>query len=222
MRAELTVSLAARAWELVDEAISATDEAAIVLAGGSTPVPLYNTLRELPLPWSRLTIAPSDERWVGIDHEASNEGMLRREFFASSATDANVVSLARHEDDIERDAARVERALARRTAPWDFVLLGMGTDGHTASLFPGAPELPTALSAERRCVPVTPQTADHRRLTLSAAELLNSRRIILLLTGQEKWDVYREACADDDISAMPVRAILHQQQTPVDVYWSAN
>ncbi len=217
---DLTVAVAARLWESIDEAVSSDGQASLVLAGGSTPVPIYNTLRELPLNWDTLRLCLSDERWVAVDDPDSNEGMLRRELLGPEAYE-RVISLARTSDDIEADAARVERDLAVMQRAWDTVILGMGTDGHTASLFPAAPGLEQALSSHRRCVPVRPAGTAHPRLTLTLPELLNSRRILLLLSGERKWQVYREALAGEDVSAMPVRAILHQSKTPVDVYWSA-
>lgn len=219
---DLTVTVAARLWELIDEAVSADGQASLVLAGGSTPVPIYNTLRELPLPWDTLRLCLSDERWVDVSDAASNEGMLRRELFSDPSQHGRLISLARRSDDIEADAAAVERELASSERPWDTVILGMGADGHTASLFPAAPGLEQALTSHRRCVPVVPQAAAHARLTLTLPELLNSRRILLLLSGAQKWQVYQEAIAGEDVAAMPVRAVLHQTKTPVDVYWSAS
>ncbi|MDH3587993.1 MAG: 6-phosphogluconolactonase [Gammaproteobacteria bacterium] len=217
---ELTIALAARIWDLMEEAIERLGLARIVLSGGSTPVQLYNVLRELPLDWSSLRFCLSDERWVDTGHEASNEAMLRRELFG--AREVSLISMARTADTPEKDAQRVEQDLTAVDGPWDLVLLGMGTDGHTASLFPEAKGLAQALDGERRCVAVEPADAAQRRLTLTRREILNSRRIVLLLSGDAKWRVYREALKGSDVSAMPVRAILQQKQVPVDVYWSAN
>ena len=216
---ELLIGLTARIWDLLEEAVEHETRPAVVLSGGSTPVGLYNVLRELPLPWPTMDLCLSDERWVPIDDEASNEGMLERELIRDPGP-AKLISMARRADTAEADAARVEAELRGRSEPWDLVLLGMGNDGHTASLFPGAKGLAEALAGERRCVAVEPVDSPNVRLTLTLQELLNSRRIILLLRGAEKWRVYREALEGDNINAMPVRAVLHQRQVPVDVYWS--
>ncbi|MDH3647558.1 MAG: 6-phosphogluconolactonase [Gammaproteobacteria bacterium] len=216
---DLTVALAARIWDLLAEAIEQYDEAGMVLAGGSTPVGLYNVLHELPLPWTSLKLCLSDERWVDVNDPASNEGMLMRELTPGMAAET-LISMAQTTATPEEDADRVDRALRALSRPWDLVLLGMGNDGHTASLFPQADGLAEALNSEKRCVPVDPGNGGHTRLTLSKRELLNSSRIILLIRGQEKWQVYCEALSGTDVSSMPVRAILHQQQVPVDVYWS--
>lgn len=216
---ELLVGLAARMWDVLAEAVEQDNKAAMVLSGGSTPVSLYNILRELPLPWANLDICLSDERWVPVEDPISNEGMLDRELIRDPGP-ATFISMARQCETPEADAQRVENDMQQLSRPWDLVLLGMGNDGHTASFFPGADGLAAALSGKRRCVAVTPGGKSEPRLTLSLCELLNSKRIILLLNGAEKWRVYREALRGDDIEAMPVRAVLHQRQVPVDVYWS--
>ena len=218
---ELTVALAARIWDLIEEATERQDPAGLVLSGGSTPVALYNVLRELPLPWHKMRVCLSDERWVGIDHEASNEAMLGRELLDADAGDV-LISMARAGATPEEDADRVERELESISQPWDIVLLGMGNDGHTASLFPGASGLDAGLRSDRRCVAVEPVNAPEKRLSMTLRELTNSRRIILLLRGEQKWRVYREALAGTDVETMPVRAILQQNSVPVDVYWSAD
>lgn len=218
---ELTIALAARLWDLVESAVEKQGRASIVLSGGSTPVPLYNILRELPLPWEALQLCLSDERWVTVDNDASNEGMLQRELLPGDPPVA-MVSMARTVDTVAAEADRIDRELGELGARWDVAILGMGSDGHTASLFPHADGLTQALTSERNCVAVTPAEVEQARLTLTLRQLLNARRIILLLRGSEKWRVYEEALAGDDQESMPVRAILHQQEVPVDVYWAAD
>ncbi len=215
--ADLTIALAALIWDTVEECVALRDRAQIVLSGGSTPAGLYNVLRELPLPWEKLAFCPSDERWVPVSDNASNEGMFLRELLGPDSP-SRLLSMARTGDEPEADAERASAAIASLDNPFDLVLLGMGTDGHTASLFPGAPGLAEALEADAGCVVVRPESAV--RLTLSRRALLNSRQIVLLLRGADKWKVYQEALAGDDVSAMPVRAILHQDQVPVNVYCS--
>lgn len=112
-------------------------------------------------------------------------------------------------------------SLAHFPRPFDVVILGMGTDGHTCSWFPCSSELENALSTKEMCVAVNPTTAPHARITLSKDAILNSRQIYLHLVGEAKLTVYRDALASDDVTQMPIRAVLAQRKTPVDVFYSA-
>ncbi len=111
--------------------------------------------------------------------------------------------------------------------PWTLCLLGMGSDGHTASLFPYAQGLEEALSAEAApaCVSIMAKPSEvtgdiTERMSLSLAGILKAERIALIITGEEKRQVYQQALAGDDVAEMPVRAVLKQQNVPVDVYWA--
>jgi 6-phosphogluconolactonase len=102
------------------------------------------------------------------------------------------------------------------------VLLGMGDDGHTASLFPGSMALAKALdrSVAPGCVAINALTAPHARLSLNLAALLDARRIILHIEGESKWQVYHRAKAPVPVAELPVRSVLHQKEVPTDVYWA--
>ncbi|HDO31485.1 MAG TPA: 6-phosphogluconolactonase, partial [Desulfobacteraceae bacterium] len=119
-----------------------------------------------------------------------------------------------------------EKECAQRLAglprPFDVVILGMGGDGHTASFIPGARRLPEALDMKsgRDCLAISPPEAPHERMTLTLPVLLDSRQIILHITGPAKKKVLEQALADGPATAMPIRTILRQQQTPLSVYWA--
>lgn len=217
---EMHAVVAARLWELIDAAVEARGRAVVALAGGSTPVPVYNLLREMPLPWDQITLCPTDERWVPVDDEASNEGMFRRELLGADTAGVEVVSMARHADSAAADAANADRVLERLDRPFDIVLLGMGSDGHTASWFPGARGLEEAMTSGQRCVAIEPPATPHPRVTLTRAAVLDAANLLLVIGGDDKWEVYRRALREP--GELPVGAILHQERAPLDVYWSAD
>lgn len=212
--------------EAVREACRARGRAGLVLSGGSTPVPVYERLAAMTLPWQEVTLTLADERRVPPDHAASNEGLIRRTLHRGPAAAARFIGL----ETPGADAAQAERAARERLAvfPWpaDIVLLGMGEDGHTASLFPGAAALARALAppaGERAIVLVPdplPPDAPFPRLTLTLPALLDARRILLLLAGEKKRAVLAQALEDDDMTKMPVRTILRQSHVPVEIHWA--
>jgi 6-phosphogluconolactonase len=122
----------------------------------------------------------------------------------------------------EAGADWVTRALTRVPHPFDVVVLGMGQDGHTASLFPGSMALARGLdpAAPPACIAVNALVAPHARVSLNLAALLDSRRIVLHIEGDAKWAVYQRARTPGAPAELPIRAILQQKEVPVDVYWS--
>ncbi len=112
--------------------------------------------------------------------------------------------------------------LKQMPVPFDVLILGMGGDGHTASLFPGAASLSAALdrTSGRICMAIVPRVVSHDRMTLTLPAILNSRQIFVHITGEEKRRVYEKALAEGPLEAMPIRAILGQEAVPVTVYWA--
>jgi 6-phosphogluconolactonase len=112
--------------------------------------------------------------------------------------------------------------LTRVVRPYDVLILGMGDDGHTASLFPGSMGLARALDLTQPpgCVAMNALTAPHSRVSLNLAALLEARWVALHIQGESKWQMYERARKPGAATELPIRAILHQKQVPVDVYWS--
>ena len=204
------------------EAIEARGAASLVVSGGRTPKRLYEQLRSEKLDWSKAWITLADERWVDTASEASNERMVRETLLSGPAAEAHFIGLKNPAPTPEAGAEWATRALTRAPRPFDVVVLGMGEDGHTASLFTGSLALSRALdaSAAPACVAVNALAAPHARMSLNLAALLDARRIILHFEGQAKWQVYQRARTPGAAAELPVRAILHQKETPVDVFWS--
>jgi len=214
----LSTAVAAR----LEQAIAERGRASFVASGGSTPGPLYDRLRESDLDWSKLWVTLSDERWVPQDHADSNAGMLSQRLLTGAANTAELVSLYTGAPTAAEGAAAAEARLAEIPRPFDVMLLGMGEDGHTASLFPGTDGLEEALApdgkASVRAFTLPATGAQRMSMTLSA--LCDSREILLLIAGAAKRRVLDAALAEGPVTAMPVRAVLRQDRTPVAVYWA--
>jgi len=187
----------------LEVAIAARGHATLVVSGGSTPVTLFRLLRRRALGWDRVTVLASDEREVPPDHPDRNEAMIRRELLHEAAGAAKLVSLY------------PPGAIPAR---FDRVVLGMGADGHTASLFPGSPDLAAALASKEALARVYVPRLEAWRVSLTPAALLTAGRISLLFFGTDKRAVFEAALASDDVAEYPVRAMLAQDAVPVDVY----
>ncbi|MDR0807474.1 MAG: 6-phosphogluconolactonase [Enterobacteriaceae bacterium] len=220
---DLNRRLAQRIIAELQQGINSKGKASLVVSGGKTPLALFKLLSQQSLSWEKVTITLADERWVDCHDDASNEKLVRENLLQDHAAVANFVSLKNASATPFEGAQGIEKSLKTIAKPFDVVILGMGDDGHTASLFPKAENLLPALDMKSKhlCMGMTPLTAPLDRLTLTLPALLNSRQIFLHLVGENKRAVFHQAQAGDDLNEMPVRAIIHQTQTPVDVFWSA-
>src|SRR3984957_4127059 len=203
-------------------AIAARGLASLVVSGGKSPIKLFELLRVETLDWSRVCIALADERWVDPTDPESNEKLVRDYLLKESAAAARFIGLKNAAPTPDLGAVSAWETFARVPRPFDAVVLGMGDDGHTASLFPGAPNLPSALNpgAAAGCVGMWSPIAPHPRLSLNLTALLDARRVVVLINGEAKWSTYTVACAAGAVQDMPIRAVLRQSRTPVDVMWS--
>ena len=221
-RQALAAALAGEIKVDLEEAIPARGAGSLVVSGGRTPLELFTRLRDEKLDWTRVWVTLADERWVETTAEASNERLVRETLLVGAAAAAHFVGLKNPAPTPEAGADWASRALTRVPHPFDVVVLGMGEDGHTASLFPGSLALARGLDpgAPPACIAVNALIAPHARVSLNLAALLDARRIVLHIEGDKKWEVYQRARAPGTAAEMPVRAVLQQKEVPVDVYWS--
>ena len=205
-------------------AASAARGASMVVPGGTTPGDLYDVLADRSLDWKDVSITLSDERWIETSSDRSNEKLARSRLLVDRAAKAELVPLKTAHAHARDAEAEVNAAIAGMPRPFDVVLLGMGTDGHTASLIPGSSGLARALDASDpalvRAIDPPDVTAMGERMTLTLRALLDARAIFLLIRGETKLDAYKHALSGHDILEAPVRAVLHQSKTPVSVFWS--
>ncbi|WP_262492531.1 6-phosphogluconolactonase [Marinobacter sp. AL4B] len=212
--------LAERVAEYLRLRLAEAPEATLVVSGGSTPLPFFRALRDKPLEWARIKIALADERWVLESDPASNAALVKRELLKDAAAEARFVLFNVSDKDAADAVSELEADATGLTFPVDVLVLGMGTDGHTASLFPDAPELACAMepSGEQRVMVMTPPSQAHQRVTLTLPVLAQARFKVLHLKGHDKIaTLARAAEAPDDWSAMPIRAFL---QAGLNIYWS--
>lgn len=206
----------------LEEAIAARGAASLVVSGGRTPKRLFEQLRTESLDWAKVWVTLADERWVDVSSEASNERLVRETLLTDKAANAHFVGMKNPAPTPEAGADWATRALTRVPRPFDLVVLGMGEDGHTASLFPGSLALSRGLdtTATPGCIAVNALTAPHARISLNLPALLDARRIVLHIEGEPKWQVYQRARSGGPTAELPIRAILVQKEVPVDVFWS--
>ena len=202
------------------ESLRRMDRASLVVSGGTTPGDCFGFLSEKSLDWSRVDIVPSDERWVPADHPDSNQGMIQSELMQLEATSAQFVPLYREGLEASQAPAAIERDLNVLTRPFSCCLLGMGDDGHFASLFPDLAGLRQALDpgSDESCVLVETSGSEHLRISLTLSALLDSEFVLLLFFGRSKLDVFNSASAST--GDYPVEALLAQQKTPVRALWA--
>lgn len=205
-------------------AIRARGTARLALAGGGTPLPAYRRLAAMPLDWSRVTAVPGDERCVPHDHPACNFRQLGAVLDGAPAL--QLLPLTPSDGDPDAAQAHANAVLSRCSSPFDATVLGMGLDAHTASLFPGASGLAAALDpyapmdAVRIDPDPLPPEAPYPRITLTAARLLRTRAVHLVVAGHAKRELLQRALRADDRSRYPVAALLHAADAPVHVHWS--
>jgi 6-phosphogluconolactonase len=165
----LSRELASQISAALTTAIEARGTASLVVSGGKSPVKLFEILRGQPLDWSRVCLALADERWVSPDNAASNERLVRDVLLQERAAAARFLGLKNGAPTPDLGAVSAWETFARVPRPFDAVILGMGDDGHTASLFPGSPNLHSALnqSAAAGCVGMWSPVAPQPRLSLN-------------------------------------------------------
>ena len=213
----LAESLALAVARQLGDAIEARGTATLVVSGGRSPVAFFQHLAKQKLDWANVVVSLADERWVPVEHADSNAGLLKRYLLQGPAAKAQFLSLYSASANLEQAAEQADRLLAE-LPKIDVLVLGMGDDGHTASLFPNSPHLAEALQVDgtRRCWPMLAPTVPHQRLTMSRALLASAQVTVLSISGQSKLATLSDALAGDDVTAMPIRAFL---QPTLEIYW---
>lgn len=216
----LNQALCEKICEQLSQAVQSEGKASLLVSGGRTPIPLFQLLSQQEIEWGNVTISLVDDRWVSEDSEASNAAMVKQHLLVNAASKAKFIPLVTDVNALEEGLAQAEKNAEQIPFPFDVVLLGMGEDGHTASLFPCCKEVKEGLNLSNTHIYIAtkPTNAPHQRISLTLAALLKSKKVFLHLTGDAKKKVYEDAMAGSDIYQMPIRAVL--QNKDVEVIWA--
>ena len=218
---EMAAAVAGDIGFIVESAIDARGSALLALPGGSTPLPIFAKLGEAKLPWKNVTIIPTDDRLVPLDSPLSNIRAIAQTFLRVGA---RVFPIATEIPDYRLAGNSADARLQDLKFPPDLVWLGMGDDGHTASIFAG-PDFQDALDAPkaRRAIGVMPDPlpadAPVARVTLTRAAILSARTILITVTGDKKRELLEGAIADGHSSKLPIGRVLAEAEQPIDIHW---
>ena len=205
--------------EILKEAIQKRGRASMAVSGGSTPKPLFEELSLLNLDWSKVDLTLVDDRWVNSENKDSNELLLKTYLIKNKAKKVNFVPLKNDAQSAKEGVLLSEEALKSFTMPFDIIILGMGADGHTASLFPCSDELKEGmdLKTKNSLIATTPKTAPYERISLTAKSIMEAKKIFLHLNGSSKLLTLEEAMNLSDSNKMPIYAFL---ENGLDIFWS--
>ncbi len=209
----LVIELADKIAQLLKDGVEKNGRASLAVSGGSTPVPLFQRLSKAEIPWQDIHLTLVDERWVDSSDPDSNELLVRTHLLKNRAAAARFTGMKNGATTALEGEAECCKALEKIPRPFDVLILGLGLDGHTASLFPGTKKLgqATDLSSTQACIAITPTTAPHERMTLRLPAILDSKQIILHITGEKKREVLDRAMIPGPSEELPIRYILFRQ-----------
>lgn len=219
-RGQLAAALAGQVAEVLRNALADRGTALLAVSGGNTPALFFRELSLQELDWDSVTVTLVDERFVPEDSSRSNARLVRENLLQGKAAVASFAGLFSDAGTVEDTAESAGKRLSHLALPLDAVILGMGTDGHTASFFPDAGNLESLLdpSAKAIVAPVHAASGGEPRLTLTLAHIVEAGFIALHIEGAEKHRVLEAALGGE--AQLPVGAVLDRAPLPVQVFWA--
>jgi 6-phosphogluconolactonase len=214
----LALSMAEKIAQQLVQALAIRPRASLAVSGGRTPLAMLHQLSLQDLAWHRVDITLADERWVDEEDPSSNAALVRASLVQNRAKGATFYPLFNSEVSAHLGRNTCQDKLEKMHWPLDVLILGMGNDGHTASLFPHCPALQDALSApvSQLCISTLAPTAPNQRMSLTAPTLLTATHKHLHIEGEEKYSVLQQAMTLEDSLKMPIFAVL---TTPLTIHW---
>ena len=217
---ELIATLSQNIARDLQQAINKGGRASLIVSGGSTPKPLFERLSQIEIAWEKVTVGLCDERWLQPFDDDSNEKLVKTHLLQNRASQAGFVGMYTQDKSALEAEEECSQRIKEQLFPFDVLLLGMGNDGHTASLFPQNERLNEAfdLSSKALCIAIAPDNAPHMRMSLTLGAIVSAKNLYLHFEGAEKLALYYETIEETDWHKMPVCAVLHQEIKDVEVY----
>ncbi len=218
--ASLNTSFVEQLSSILQSAVQRRGHAYLAVSGGKTPLPLFQALAQKDdIPWEKITITLTDERFLNPAHSDSNERLVRESLLQKSARDARFIGLWVENAEPHEAITSINQTF-EDIPTFDAVILGMGTDGHTASLFPCSKEISKAALEENTAMLIQPETAPYQRISLTSKRLLNARNIFLHIIGEGKYTVLMRALEKENPEEMPIRFFLHNPEKEIQVMYA--
>jgi 6-phosphogluconolactonase len=219
--ADLAEALATAVHKTLAARLRRDGSAALAVSGGTTPLKFFQALAAKNLDWPAVTITLVDDRWVPESSPRSNAALVRTHLLQNLAAAASFIPLVNDAVTPEAGRHETESAIAALNHPFAAVVLGMGTDGHTASFFPGGDRLAEALhpTIGQNIETMRAEAAIDPRITLTLPVLLEAEYLFIHIEGQAKRETLETAMQPGPIETMPIRAILRRAPPP-EIFWS--
>jgi len=222
-RRSLDEQFALQIADILRTAILRNGRASMAVSGGNTPRAFFSQLSRITLDWEKVQITLVDDRWVAASHRDSNQSLVRDHLLIHLAEHAQFFPISNDAGSASGQRRNIEASLSSLKLPLDIVILGMGNDGHTASLFPVSGPLPLALdkNSKQLLFAITPDAAPHQRMSFGLNTLLRAEHIFLHLYGEAKKETFERALSEkSNVSAMPVRAFINDPESILNVLWA--
>lgn len=217
---ELNQSFGQTILAILQNAIETKGKASLVVSGGSTPKPLFKYLSEQDFAWNKVTVTLADDRWLDNTHSDSNEKLVTDNLLVNKAASATFVSLVTQDENAVDAENEISQRIDAIDEHFDVLILGMGEDGHTASLFPCSEQVSAGIDLQRKlsAIATQPTTAPYQRMSMSLAKIVSAKNVFLHLTGDKKRQVLTQAISDHTMLEKPIKAVC--ENTNLSLMWA--
>jgi len=205
--------------DILKDEITKKNSATLLVSGGSTPKLFFQELSKVEIQWEKVKIGLVDERWLLSSNKDSNAYLVKKHLLQNEAKNAKFIPLFIKDKEYFSSDDLCSSIYEKEFLKCDILILGMGTDGHTASLFPQSKKLDEALdlNTNKFCISINPVTAPYDRMSLTLKSILNSKNIFLHIQKVEKLKVYEEALEEEN--KYPISKVLFNAKK-IKVYYS--